>query len=108
MKVLEAAEATSADARLPLIVDWNGTWPRIDASAWIAPGIAENSLFPPVVFETSAAPAPVQATEQPAAPVDTPRNDAPLKPVELAPPPSPEDASSPGLPPVQNPQSAGG
>ena len=77
-------------------------------SAWIAPGIAENSLFPPVVFETSASPAPAEAEERPEAPEATSQEDAPLKPVELAPPSSPEGADSPGLPPVQSPESAGG
>jgi tetratricopeptide (TPR) repeat protein len=77
-------------------------------SAWVAPGTAENSLFPPVVFEASVSPTPAGGEERPDAPVETSQEEAPLKPVQLAPPSGPEGADSPGLPPVQTPVPAGG
>lgn len=88
-----------------------GHYMRIPApgSAWVAPGDEENSLFPPVVFENRA-PATAPAPSEAAFPAQTEASaeDAPLKPVELEPPPAPEEADSPDLPPVQTPEQAGG
>ena len=76
-------------------------------STWVVPGVAENSLFPPVVFEAPAPP-PNTTEGSTTAPVESSKDDEPLKPVKLAPLSAPAEGDSEDLPPVQPPERAGG
>ena len=73
-------------------------------STIVSPGVAEESLFPPLVFESSGT-EPVPTEKSVPVPADSGESDAPLKPVPIGPPPSP-DADSADLPPVQSPEQA--
>lgn len=88
-----------------------GMYMRIPSprSAKLAPGLVENALFPPVVFETNSAAAPPPGLPaSAAAPATGSAEDAPLQPVELAPPSDSGGTQDPGLPPIQFPEQAGG
>jgi len=87
---LDGEEAIALYMRLPS--------PR---GARLEPGVVENTLFPPVVFETRGEAPPAGA------PSGASGGGAPLRPVELPPPPPEVGAQPSGLPPVQSPEQAG-